>query len=137
MAWRPFSSWIASDLGRWLVWGVALFLWTVALLRPEPIQVSQVVLPSAARFPAAKTLHVTAYAVLTILTALLPLRRTARLWPLLLLVLHGPATEYLQNFVTLRSGSVMDAAFDMMGIGLGLILTAPWWLRDHVERHVG
>jgi VanZ family protein len=112
-----------------LLWAVLLLLWTAALLRPEPVQVATAVLPRPVEFPAAKVLHVTAYAVLAALALLLrPLGRYR--WALLgFLSLHGMGTEYLQQFVELRGPSVRDVLLDHLGIALGLAATCKAWLR--------
>jgi VanZ family protein len=112
---RRFPWWI---LGL-VLWSLLLAAWTAALLRPEPVQAAAVVLPEQAEFPVSKLLHVSAYAVLAALTVLLrPLGRGR--WLLLaLLSLHGAGTEYLQQFVELRTPSVRDVLLDHLGIVLG------------------
>ena len=111
----------------WPLWGVCLAVWTAALLTTYPVQVSKEVLPPQWGFPAAKTLHVSAYAFLTALAAWLPARRC---WPLLVLLsLHGCATEFFQQWVPGRHGSFMDVGWDHLGIALGLALTWKWWRR--------
>jgi VanZ family protein len=112
---------------RWLAWSLFLLVWTLALLTPEPVQVADAVLPEEAVFPTSKVLHVTAYALLAILTAALPLRRQARWWLLGLLVLHGAGTEYLQQFVPPRTGSLRDVGLDQVGILVGVAFTWSWW----------
>src|SRR5436305_330152 len=89
---------------RWLAWSLFLLAWTLALLTPQPVQVADAVLPDDAVFPTSKALHVTAYALLAILTAALPLRRRTRWWLLGLLVLHAAGTEFAQQFVPPRTG---------------------------------
>lgn len=122
-----------KDVPGWgwglLLWAVLLLLWTAALLRPEPVQLAGAVLPAPVEFPAAKVLHVTAYAVLAALALLLrPLARYR--WLLLaLLSLHGMGTEYLQQFVPLRGPSVRDVVLDHVGIGLGVALAWKDWFR--------
>ncbi len=114
----------------WLVWALALVTWTIALLTPDPVQMSHAVLPAEAAFPVAKSLHVLAYACLTALLAWLPVRPRAR-WALVaLLSFHGAITEYLQTFVPGRSGSVRDVLIDHAGIALGLAVSWAWWRRS-------
>ena len=69
----------------------------------------------------AKTLHVSVYAILAILAVLLPLSRNWRLVALGVLVAHGGATEYLQQFVE-RTSSIRDFGLDSFGIVLGTCL---------------
>jgi VanZ family protein len=111
------------------VWLLLLAAWTVALLRPEPVQLANEVLPPQMEFPLSKVLHVTAYAVLAGLVGLLrPLGRYR--WLLLaFLSFHGMATEYLQRFVPMRGPSVRDVLLDHVGIVLGVLLTWKNWLR--------
>jgi VanZ family protein len=118
---RRFSWWVIVLLG----WSVLLTGWTVALLRPEPVRLAKAVLPEKAEFPAAKLLHVSAYALLSGGAVLLrPLGR-CRWLLLVLLSLHGMGTEYFQQFVELRGPSVRDVVIDHMGIVLG---AAAVWL---------
>src|SRR5262245_57122567 len=84
---------------RWTIWGLFLVGWTVALLTPEPVQVADAVLAPQAAFSASKALHVTAYAILALLTCWLPASTRTRGYLLLLVSAHTVATEYLQNFV--------------------------------------
>jgi VanZ family protein len=111
---------------RWGLWALFLTAWTTALLTPHPVRIAQAVLPGGGFFYG-KTLHVLAYAGLTILTAWLG-TRGARRWALLgLLSLHGFATEGLQTFVPLRGPSWADVGLDHIGISLGVLLSWRWW----------
>jgi VanZ family protein len=112
---------------RWLVWGVYLAAWTAALLTPQPVEVAEAVLPESAVFPAAKSLHIAAYAGLAILTAWLPVRRKTRWGLLAFLSFHTMATEYLQHFVPTRYPSWEDVFIDHVGLLLGLLLSWRWW----------
>ena len=112
---------------RWALWALALVGWTALLLRPEPAQVAGEVLPEQAVFPVAKLGHVGAYAVLTLLTAWLPVRVPGRFWLLALVILHAPGTEWLQQFVEGRTGTVRDAVLDWVGIAVGVALTWRRW----------
>lgn len=113
---------------RWAIWGSTLALWTFALLTPFPIQASHEVLPPEAQYPSAKSLHVGIYAGLVVLTAWLSAGPRVRPWLLGLLLVHGPLTEFLQNYVPMRTGTVTDVAYDLIGVGVGLILTWRSWL---------
>jgi VanZ family protein len=112
----------------WWVWAVAVVVWTVALempLRGDIAQSDEIVgLP---KFLVTKSLHVAAYAALTVLSALVPMNR-GRWLLVVFLVLHGMGTEYGQTFVEGRSGSWRDVGLDSLGITLGVILTwRVWW----------
>jgi VanZ family protein len=113
---------------RLRLWWLALAVWTAALVTPYPVYVSDAVLPEEAQFPAAKTLHVTAYAALTAAIPFLGLRR-GRWWLLVLLSLHGAATEAIQLVVPERTGSMRDVGLDHVGIALGFVFTLGHWLR--------
>jgi len=116
--WRPRLAWTA--------WALLLAAWTAALLTPHPARFADAALPAAAVFPTAKLLHVSAYAFLALAVAWLALPRWVR-WPLLGLVsLQALGTEYLQQFVELRTGSWRDVGLDHLGIFLGLGLTFAW-----------
>jgi VanZ family protein len=112
---------------RWGAWLAALAAWTVALLTPQPVEVGRRVLPEGTLFPAAKVLHVGAYAFLAATAAWLRLARRGRWLLPAALVLHGAATEWLQTFVPPREGSLRDVALDGLGVAIGLALTWPWW----------
>jgi VanZ family protein len=112
---------------RWMAWVLVLTLWTLALLTPQPVQVADALLPEDTVFPTSKLLHVTAYAVLALLTAVLPLRGQTRWWLLGLLALHAAGTEYLQQFVPPRTGSLRDVGLDHVGIALGVACTWKYW----------
>jgi VanZ family protein len=122
---RPlFPCWL-----RWLIWGGFTVAWTVALLTPHPAELADAVLPPETRFPAAKSLHVAAYTVLTLLTSWLCVRRGWR-WGLLAFVsLHAMGTEFFQQFVPLRHGSLQDVGIDHIGILIGVGLSWPAWMR--------
>jgi VanZ family protein len=112
---------------RRVVWLVFLMAWTAALVTPQPVHVSQATLPEEARFPVGKTLHVSAYALLCMLTAWqrFPLR-----WrPLLLIALsaHAGLTELIQRWVPERTGSWDDVALNHVGLYLGVVLAWRWW----------
>jgi VanZ family protein len=112
---------------RRVVWLVYWLLWTAALVTPQPARLSDKVLPEGARFPTAKVLHVTAYALLCALTGW---QRFAPRWrPLLLLALsaHACATEVVQLYIPLRHGSWQDAALNHVGLYLGVVAAWRWW----------
>ena len=112
---------------RWTLWTLCVTVWTVALLTPEPVRISREVLPHQLTFPAAKTLHVAAYAFLAILSGWLHVRGDKRWLLIAFLSLHGAATEFFQTFVEERSGSWRDVGLDHVGIMVGLALSWKWW----------
>jgi VanZ family protein len=114
-------------MGRGLGWCLCIALWTTALLTIFPMHVGRAVMPEAFHFPAAKFLHVSAYAFLTVYLKWLPLRRGR--WLLLaFLSLHAFGTEFCQQFVPGRHGVLSDVLIDHLGLALGMILTRKCWL---------
>jgi hypothetical protein len=91
-----------------------------------PVELSQQILPQGLRFPTAKVLHVSAYAFLTLLSVLLPVRGRVHWLLIAFLSLHGFTTEYLQPFVG-RGGAWADVGLDHLGILLGLLIGWRWW----------
>jgi VanZ family protein len=117
--------------GRWLwtVWLVLIGLWALALLTPQPVQIEKQVIPEEALFSASKGLHVAAYAFLTGIAAWLPVPRGWRWLPIIVMSLHGCATEFFQQYVPSRHGCLEDVGIDHIGIALGLLLTLSRWRR--------
>jgi VanZ like family len=116
-----------KSLVRGLGWCVCVTVWTVALLTTYPAEVSQEVLPRPAVFPTAKALHVCTYAFLTVWISWIPIRGWR--WLLLsVLSLHAFGTEFMQQFVPERTGSVRDIFIDHFGMFLGLAFTWKRWL---------
>lgn len=112
---------------RGLGWCLCLGLWTAALLTTYPVKVGEAVTPSGLYFPAAKCLHISAYAFLTVYLTWLPLGRWR--WMLLaFLSLHGAGTELLQLLVPDRYGRFTDVLIDHFGLALGVALTWKRWL---------
>ena len=107
-----------------LTFAVGLALWTWKLLDPHPV-------PDGVRaalgywawlpFLAAKGLHFTGYAFLTVAGQLAVPRRT-RLAVAALMVAHGAATEVGQTYVPNRDGNVRDAAIDAAGVAACTLL---------------
>ena len=118
-----------SERRRWLIWSLCVLVWTAALVTPYPVHAGRAVLPAGSHFPIAKLLHIGAYAFLTVLSAWLGVRDGRRWWLLVFLSLHGMGTEFVQQWVPERSGSVSDVLIDHVGIALGFALSWPWWLR--------
>jgi len=102
-----------------IVFVTLLVAWTGALLAPVPPAAITVLGGPARSFWFAKALHVSVYATLAILAVLLPLSRNGRLIALAILIAHGGATEYLQQFFG-RGSSVRDFGLDFGGLILGV-----------------
>jgi VanZ family protein len=115
----------------WGLWFLYVVAWTTALLTPHPVHIANALLPAGSHFLPAKTLHVLAYLVLTVLTLRLPARRSVRCVLLACVSAHAMATEFLQQFVPLRNGSLHDVGLDHIGIALGLAFVGIWrWWRS-------
>lgn len=106
---------------RLALW-VALFgAWSAALLVPIPKGAVKAVGGPDYSFIISKILHVGVYAVGALGAIWLPASRRTRLALIALLILHGPATEYLQQFVG-RGTSLRDIALDWSGVAIGCLL---------------
>jgi VanZ family protein len=100
-----------------------LSLWTYELLAENPVPESVArAIPDEWKFWLAKGLHVAAYAFLTVLAAQLPVPRVYFWLVVMLLVLHGIATEVGQTYVAGRHGSLRDVLLDWSGVGIGLLV---------------
>jgi VanZ family protein len=114
---------------RWCLWLTALAVLTFALVMPVPapetLPLGEWITPQ--KFLLAKSVHVAAYAVLTIGAAWLEAPLSWR-WGLpVFLVLHGAATEWIQSHLPYREGTVRDVLFDAAGVLLGCLLTWRHW----------
>jgi VanZ family protein len=102
--------------------------WTIALLVPVPHKEAEVVIGGAdSQFWFGKTLHVCAYAFLTVLGGSITLTRTQRWFILALMSFHGFATEFFQQFVPGRTAAWRDVGLDHIGIALGILVGWRWW----------
>jgi VanZ family protein len=114
---------------RWLFWAVFVIVWTAALLTTEPVHVAQAVLAPPVIFPTAKLLHVSAYALLAVLSGWLFLPVRWRWILLLFMCFHAFGTEFFQQFVPERGPSLRDVGIDHVGIAIGLTISCKWWFR--------
>ena len=112
----------------WPIWILYTVAWSWALLTPQPIRVRDALLSEKPAITSSKVVHVAGYLAFTILSGWLRLAVPYRLLILAFLSLHAFGTEYLQQFVPLRTSSLHDAGFDHLGIVLGLAVTWKWWL---------
>ena len=106
----------------WACWWLLLILWTIGLLRPEPIQLQHQLIPSSLGWIIAKGLHLGVYALLALFASLLPSSPSSKLFCFIILMVHAFATEFLQQWVKERTGSLSDVAIDLLGVALGLAL---------------
>src|SRR3989442_9855984 len=91
---------------RWLALGVFVVLWTTALVLPLPDERSWPVAISPGRkYFFAKTGHVCAYAIMTILSGWLRVPFRFRLLLLFFLMAHAAATEWIQLNFSRRTGT--------------------------------
>lgn len=117
--------WPAIHVG---LFAFLLTAWTVALLSPVPHDSAKKILGSEyGIFVFAKTVHVAAYAFLTVLGCTAAALGRRWWWVLPGLVIHGGLTEYFQQFVG-RGSRVEDVGLDSVGIAIGALLT--WAIRS-------
>lgn len=114
---------------RWLLWFLFVFLWTTALVVPVPgdtildfqhIRIN-------VKFVLAKTLHVLAYAGMTILSGRLLIAPRFRWAMMYFLMFHAGLTEIIQERLVYRSGLLMDVMFDSVGVALGVLVSWRHW----------
>jgi hypothetical protein len=105
------------------VYLILLLAWTWLLLKPDPVP--EIVMKSLlddVKFLMAKGLHLSVYAAFAFLgTRLVPRHHR---WVMVLLILHGIATELGQHFGDLwfqthRTGTVRDGVIDAAGVLMG------------------
>jgi VanZ family protein len=111
---------------RWLVCIAAVVCWTALLLAPIPTSDLGVNESSAWRFSVAALAHVIGYMMLTIAAGWLQPSASLRLWLLFGLCAHGIVLELVQPWFG-RDGSLPDAALDLVGIFVGLLVARKFW----------
>jgi VanZ family protein len=114
---------------RWLIWAGFLLGWTYLLTFPVPeplLETTETIVPSR-RFYVAKTVHITGYLLLTVLTGWLAAPQRYR--PLLMLFVmgHCVGTELIQEAFAHRTGSLLDVGLDQIGVLAGFLLSWKWW----------
>jgi hypothetical protein len=126
-------------------------VWTWALLVPNPDQwasalilgnepdsgahdsVGQQILSVLDSYLFSKALHISAYAVLAVLSGWVGCGRIR--WALLAFMsLHALGSEFLQSFEPSRHPSWDDVGFDHIGIGMGMVLSWKWWTRGFSQK---
>jgi VanZ family protein len=122
---------------RWLLWSVYVVLWTTALLYPKVPETGLADVDESlwVQYLFAKSVHVTAYAVMTLLTAWLSAPQRYRWLLVYFLMAHGTATEMGQWTMrelewSVRIGHLHDVAFDNVGVLIGLLLGWKWWMQE-------
>jgi hypothetical protein len=120
-----------AQVWRWSLWSLYVLAWTTALLMPVPVHGHWTVteLEIDLRFLLAKTLHVSAYAVLAGLTGWLQAPLRLRFVLMFFVMGHATLTEVLQYSIEClgRSGELLDVGLDNVGILIGTLLTWKWW----------
>jgi VanZ family protein len=119
---------------RWSLWTLFAIVWTVCLEAPGPLQQPD---PSAItemtlRLLIAKSLHVSAYAFFTVLSAWPRLPMRYRWLMMFFLMAHATVTEVVQAVMHEwwgRTGDLWDVAFDQIGILIGFLIAWKWWMR--------
>jgi VanZ family protein len=119
---------------RWAVWLIAFAGYTYLLLAPDeylpPWLRHTVEKKITEEFTIGKMAHAITYACFTLATFLLPISWRAWRFCIVVLSLHGFATEYIQTYVPSRHGSWRDVGIDHVGIATGLVLGGlGCWLR--------
>ena len=117
---------------RWIAWCAYVVPMTVLLVMPGPNEGGGFLggLEPHQQTFVAKSVHVAIYAGLTILTGWLRVSPGWRLVLLFVLMLHGAATEFIQQFVPNRTGALRDVLFDHLGVAVGLCISWKWWTRS-------
>src|SRR5690242_11957762 len=115
---------------RTFIWSVFVVAWTTALLTPQPAVMADTLLGEDNAGYASKILHVSAYAVMTILSGWLRVRSPGRQVLLAFLSFHALGTEFFQQFVPYRYPSWTDVGWDHIGLLWGIILSWRWWVEE-------
>src|SRR5438309_11354009 len=118
---------------RWRIWGAYALVWTAALLMPIPIQGDWrgvIDLQFDLKYVVAKVAHVSAYALLAVLTGWLRAPVTQRFLLMFLLMAHATVTELDQEAIFEVAGSggeQHDVGSGDPGIARGVLLSGKWW----------
>ena len=129
MCTNAISKSMTPTMWRWFFWTVFVIVWTAALLTTEPVHVAQAVLAPPVIFPTSKLLHLSAYAVLAVLSGWLFVTAHWRWLLVVFMCFHAFGTEFFQQFVPERGASLRDVGIDHIGIVVGLALSSRWWLQ--------
>lgn len=115
-----------KSASRWCLWLACLVVWTALLL--APLDAAGLTFAEAPQwhFTITTAAHVIGYASLTFGAGWLRGESATRLWLLFLLSAHAVLSELVQPWFE-RTGCLEDAAFDMLGILIGLLLGRRYW----------
>jgi VanZ family protein len=112
---------------RWLIWLVFVLAWSIALVVPLKGGSDWVVNDINVKFLFAKSVHIGAYAVLAMLSGWLFVPARFRWMLVFFMAAHATSTELLQQLVPGRTGTLNDVGLDLIGIGVGFLLSWKWW----------
>jgi VanZ family protein len=127
----PINLYPSLAVRRW-IFAIYAVAWTVALEMPVPIEMPTDPTYREPLFTFTKCLHVSAYALLTILAAWMRLPGWQRAIVLVLIIAHTMLTELGQFFLSdicHRTGQWSDVGLDLIGITIGFVLSWKWWLK--------
>ena len=114
---------------RWLLWSVFVIVWTTALVIPVPgdafVNIESIRINL--KFVLAKSLHVFAYAAMTVLSGRLLIAPRFRWAMMYFLMFHAGLTEIIQERLVYRSGLLMDVMIDSAGVALGVAVSWKYW----------
>ncbi len=116
---------------RWCIWGAYVIIWTTLLLTPGRTikELPMVDFLTDIKYFVAKSLHISAYALMAILCGWLHAPARWRWLFVFFLMAHATLTEHIQEYVPGRTGELHDVGFDNIGIAIGLALSWKWWIR--------
>jgi hypothetical protein len=122
-------------VARWLIWALFVISWTLVLEFPVPdpggLPGGEFLLTN--KYILAKATHVSAYAVLTGMSAWVPIAGRYRFLMMFFLMGHAWGTEMLQEVLNQwchRTGDLADIGYDVVGIIVGMTATWKWWARE-------
>jgi hypothetical protein len=121
---------------RWAVWFGFVAIWTILLLLPAgpaTDSLTDIEFVADKKFFLFKSLHISAYAVMTILSGWLRIQARFRWLLVFFLMGHATLTEILQLGIEGRTGALHDVGFDNVGIAIGLALSWKWWVKKDDE----
>jgi VanZ family protein len=113
----------------WSTWAIVTVAWTASLVLPVtgPAFGDTEEMRNLTRLVFAKTAHIMAYAGWAFFTGWLQSPLKIRIFLLMFLMAHAVGTEWVQLYVEHRFGSLRDAAFDQLGILIGVVAGFRWW----------
>ena len=119
---------------RWLIWTGYIIFWTIALEAPvadtgmlpggELIETHRVLM--------AKSVHISVYVLMAILSAWVRTPARFRWLMMAFLMVHATGSEMWQVALEPychRTGLLTDVVFDNVGILIGILVSWKWWTR--------